>query len=236
MKAILFLSPSKTQKPKDGPPPREEPPFIREARKIATSFEGKTGDYFARREKVSLAKGEEICSLWDNWLQGKKVQAGYLYSGPAFEALNWPGITKRNPEVKPYILSTLYGLVPPEAGITPYRLDFTGEKGLYPFWKEKIRKHLSQEEPDLILDLASGEYSRLIPRDLCRVIRFDFREKRGDQWKSISYTAKKMRGKMARWILDRPSCLLDQIGEATIQGYRRNPQLSQKDLWIYTPV
>ncbi|CAM9486680.1 unnamed protein product, partial [Choristocarpus tenellus] len=66
------------------------------------------------------------------------------------------------------ILSGLYGILRPMDLIKPYRLEMgiklevKQEKGLYPFWRNKITSHISNEleshKEKTIINLASNEY------------------------------------------------------------------------------
>src|SRR5699024_9269485 len=73
------------------------------------------------------------------------------------------------------ILSARYGVVKPLDGIRHYRKDFT-TKGLYKLWEDTIYNTLTKEN-QLILNLASKEYSKTITRyttDNDRLITVDF--------------------------------------------------------------
>ena len=68
------------------------------------------------------------------------------------------------------ILSGFYGILKPFDGITPYRLEMqaelsvAGSKNLYDFWGDKLYRELSKEKDQLIINLASEEYSKIIEK------------------------------------------------------------------------
>ena len=60
-----------------------------------------------------------------------------------------------------------------------------------------------------------------------------FKERRGNQLKVISFSAKKARGQMARYIcenrIDRPEALKD----FALDNYRFDPHLSDENTWLF---
>lgn len=65
------------------------------------------------------------------------------------------------------ILSGFYGILKPMDGVVPYRLEMQAKlrigeyKNLYEYWNRRIYEELVKEE-DLIINLASKEYSKVI--------------------------------------------------------------------------
>ena len=65
------------------------------------------------------------------------------------------------------ILSGFYGLLRPFDGVTPYRLEMQarlpvdGCRDLYQFWGDRLAQQLASET-DLVLNLASKEYSKAV--------------------------------------------------------------------------
>lgn len=69
------------------------------------------------------------------------------------------------------ILSGFYGLLRPFDGVTPYRLEMQARLrtdfcvNLYDYWGDTLARTLLEEDP-VILNLASGEYSRAVTRHI----------------------------------------------------------------------
>lgn len=69
------------------------------------------------------------------------------------------------------ILSGFYGIVKPLDGVTPYRLEMQARlktdfcRNLYDFWGDSLYRELTKED-HVILNLASGEYSKSIEKYL----------------------------------------------------------------------
>ena len=75
------------------------------------------------------------------------------------------------------ILSGFYGLLRPFDGVTPYRLEMQarlpvdGCRDLYQFWGDRMARQLASET-DLVLNLASKEYSKAVEPHLPKSVRF----------------------------------------------------------------
>ena len=74
------------------------------------------------------------------------------------------------------ILSGLYGLLGPQDGVIPYRLEMQAKlqigehKDLYSFWGDRLYRELTREDRT-ILNLASKEYSKAIEKYLEKDVR-----------------------------------------------------------------
>ena len=108
------------------------------------------------------------------------------------------------------ILSGFYGLLRPFDGVTPYRLEMQarlsvdGHKDLYGFWGAKLADQLSTET-DLVLNLASKEYSRAVEPHLPPAVRFltcTFGELKGGKVVEKGTMCKMARGQMVRWLAE----------------------------------
>ncbi len=135
---------------------------------------------------------------------------GDVYQGFDADSLEVPDIAYAQDHVR--ILSGLYGLLRPMDKMQAYRLEMGTRlktpKGnnLYDFWKETLTKEINRTlkeiNSDLIVNLASVEYfSALNKKELKAEIHdVTFKEYRDDKLKFISFSAKKARGYMARYI------------------------------------
>ncbi len=106
------------------------------------------------------------------------------------------------------ILSGLYGILRPMDLMQAYRLEMGCKlknirgKNLYEFWGERITVEVNtilenQEEPVLV-NLASAEYSRAVLTKALRgtVLQIDFKERKGDTYRTVAIHAKRARGMM----------------------------------------
>ena len=143
------------------------------------------------------------------------------------------------------ILSGLYGLVSPLDLVQPYRLEMGTKfpceeaKNLYQFWKrpitEKINQILESEKEKVLINLASKEYFSAIDGSKIkgRIITPIFKEKKNNEYKIISFYAKKARGMMSRYIIDKRIECPDDIKNFDRDGYLYNGDLSTTDELVF---
>jgi uncharacterized protein len=129
------------------------------------------------------------------------IPAAELYSGVLFASLGladlpWDGVL---------IASALWGVVRPGDRIPAYRLDMSakpaGIGGLAAYWREPLRAAL----PDrgLVLDMRSGSYAAAWqPRRGTHLAVRGFTESPDGQRKVITHMAKRVRGELARLVLE----------------------------------
>lgn len=135
-----------------------------------------------------------------------------------------------------YILDAFYGLLKPMTGIRDYRLYFDNTMyDLYEFWGDDLYKKLF-EDNDLVLNLASKEYTKTISpflKDSDKFLTVDFKENRGGKLKSIVSYTKQARGAMLKEIISNKIEDVDQIKKLNINGYTYDPYNSTKDILTF---
>ncbi|MDT7827847.1 peroxide stress protein YaaA [Pricia sp. S334] len=136
---------------------------------------------------------------------------GDVYKGLEAYALSAKKIEKLQDILR--ILSGQYGILRPLDLMQPYRLEMGTKlkvgrkKNLYEFWKERVTQNLNAEleEDELFLNLASNEYFSAVDEKALKVpvITPIFKDWNNDKLKIISVHAKKARGTMVRYIVDK---------------------------------
>lgn len=168
---------------------------------------------------------------------------GDVYTGFDVKTLNAEAVAFAQEHVR--ILSGLYGVLRPLDLMQAYRLEMgvafrtPQAKTLYGYWGETITNLLNEQvgghDTRAIINLASQEYFGAVqPKKLnAPVVTPLFKERRGNQLKVISFSAKKARGLMARYIcenrIDRPEGLKDFAQD----NYRFDPHLSDETTWLF---
>ena len=124
------------------------------------------------------------------------------------------------------ILSGFYGLLRPFDGVTPYRLEMQAKlmvdscRDLYQFWGNCLARQLALET-DVVLNLASREYSRAVETYLPKTVQFvtcAFGELKDGKVVEKGTKCKMARGQMVRWLAENqiksPEALqaFDQLG------------------------
>ena len=112
------------------------------------------------------------------------------------------------------VLSGLHGLLRPLDRIHPYRLEMgtklANARGadLYEFWGSKVtdalNAALAEQRSKVLINLASNEYYKVVqPENIQgRIVTINFKEWRRDAYRFVSFSAKKARGLMARYMID----------------------------------
>lgn len=175
----------------------------------------------------------------------EKSLAGFAFNGEVYTGLDIESFSKKDlavAEDKLRILSGLYGVLNPSSVIEPYRLEMGTKfsmgtkKNLYEFWGNDIINYLHEEEQELIVNLASNEYNKAAKlKDFKgRVVTPNFKEFKNGDYKTIMVFAKKARGTMARWIIQKDVNNAEEIKNFTEDGYVFNEKLSSENDWIFT--
>ena len=158
------------------------------------------------------------------------------YTGVAYKAINIETFDKNDFEYLEshlVILSALYGILTPYTNVKEYRLDMTNSifenKSLYEVWKSSVNEYFEKE--DVILNLASKEYSKLINSD--KLIDFEFWEDSNGKLKQVSTNSKKMRGFTLNYIVKNKISDLKKLRNITLNGYVFDEDMSDERKFIY---
>jgi len=133
------------------------------------------------------------------------------------------------------ILSARYGVLKPLDGIRKYRKDFTA-KGLYRAWGGRVYQRIAEED-QVILNLASNEFSKTISRyleDSVKLIDVEFKERKEDgSLKKHSTISKKGRGQLVNYIARTHKLNLDHVKKFNDMGYEYQPELSDENKLVF---
>ena len=174
-------------------------------------------------------------------------QAIYAFKGDVYSGLDAESIEEDKFDYLQNslrIISGYYGLLRPFDQILPYRLEMgtklENENGnnLYKFWGDKITNVLNEDldEDDIIVNLASDEYFKSINKDKIKskIITPVFKEFKNGLYKVIAIYAKKARGLMSRFLIERKSTSIDDIKLFNINGYSFDSNLSNDSQLVFT--
>jgi len=137
------------------------------------------------------------------------------------------------------ILSGLYGVLKPLDLMQPYRLEMGTSVGierknnLYEVWQSKVTKLLNDEmkEGELFINLASNEYFKAVDTKKLKaeVISPVFKDFKNGKLKIISFFAKKARGAMVRFIIDKDVKTLEELKGFDYMDYRFSEEHTEKE-------
>ena len=174
-------------------------------------------------------------------------QAIYAFKGDVYSGLDAESIEEDKFDYLQNslrIISGYYGLLRPFDQILPYRLEMgtklENENGnnLYKFWGDKITDVLNDDldKNDIIVNLASDEYFKSINKDKIKskIITPVFKEFKNGLYKVIAIYAKKARGLMSRFLIERKSTSIDDIKLFNIDGYSFDSNLSNDSQLVFT--
>ncbi len=137
------------------------------------------------------------------------------------------------------ILSGLYGVLRPLDAIEPYRLEMGSRlatprgRTLYDFWGDRIAQALRAQAEEIgtevLVNCASQEYFGAVRQETLglRVVTPVFLEDKPGGPKIVSFFAKKARGAMARFIIQRRLTDPDGLRDFDTGGYRFQEDLSE---------
>lgn len=150
------------------------------------------------------------------------------------------------------ILSGLYGALRPLDWLQPYRLEMgtrlanPAGKDLYAFWGDTVATHLAQrlaeDRHPVLVNLASQEYFKVADRPAltghCRVVDCVFEDWKADgrgggQYKTISFFAKRARGRMARWAIQQRARSVKALQGFDADGYALDASASTPQRLVF---
>lgn len=174
--------------------------------------------------------------------QSNSRPAMYLYNGDVYdglEAYSLPSEKLDDAQEKIRIISGLYGVLRPLDLIQAYRLEMGVKfsvgrnKNLYDLWREKITASLKSELQDgeLLVNLASNEYAKAIDFKSIDnpMVSPVFKDFKNGKLKVISFFAKKARGAMTRFLIDKDAESFDDLKKFTWEGYQFDQNETKKD-------
>ena len=227
------------------------PKFIDEAAFIQSYLKEKSPKYLSDLMEISQKLADENWERNQNWKAKPSAKesapAMFAFTGEVYRGLDAKTLDKKAVDYlqKNYrMLSGLYGLLKPSDKIMLYRLEmgrsfeFEHYKNLYEFWREKVTEQLNSElkSRDLILNLASSEYSKVLDKKKLNapVIDFDFYEMKDGKLKTIVVYTKHARGLVVRFCAETQAKTLNDVKAFNLEGYRIDEELSTKTKLVFT--
>ena len=221
---LSILSPAKTMKFDFQPDFLEATPpaFVKEAKQLVKTLKNYDVPGLMKlmsiSEKLAKLNTDRFHKFSGNGKADEAVSALFAFRGDVYQGLDALSMEKKdiqNANQHLRILSGLYGLLKPSDLIEAYRLEMgtsldTGKHSdLYGFWGNKITKALKEAleetKSEYLINLASNEYAKVLDADAFkdRWINVDFKEMRDGKLKFITFNAKKARGIMSRYIIEK---------------------------------
>ncbi len=252
---LLIISPAKKLdcNAPASPTGCSQPQLLDQAGELVDILRDKDSFEIASLMKLSMKLADLNMQRYQRWhtpfTPGNARQAilafrGDVYQGLDADSLDDEALAFAQRHLR--ILSGLYGVLRPLDLMQPYRLEMGTRlanargRDLYAFWgdiiTETLNAALAETGDNVLINLASNEYFKAVrPRSLrADIITPQFRELRGSVYKTISFSAKRARGMMCRYIIDHRLTDPEMIKGFDVDGYAFNPELSEGNTWVFS--
>ncbi len=245
-KTLNFDSPSTTRK-------ATQPRFLERSAQLVDDARQLSPDDIRELMGVSAAIAELNHRRFMDWSQpfdrDNAKQAvlafrGDVYTGLDADSMSTDQLAFAQQHLR--ILSGLYGLLRPLDLMQAYRLEMglkfknSGGANLYEFWGEELTRSLNKElrksDSPVLINLASNEYFRALKPGLLEadIVTPVFKDLKNGKYKIISFFAKKARGRMARYIIDRELNDVAGLKKFRLDGYHYNAGESNARELVFT--
>lgn len=191
--------------------------------------------------QISPTLALKVAADFAAWKPDGGQPAVLAYDGLAYKNLDADSLSDADLEyAQKHLrhLSALYGVLRPLDVIQPYRLEMgrrPKEQNLYTFWGSKLRDDL-YAETDLVINLASNEYSKAVSKQLHKGDRFltcEFLSERKGKLRCLATQAKMARGAMARYIIEQRVDSAEGLMDFKALDFTFEPSLSNERVYTY---
>ncbi len=228
----IILSPSKTADYQTSPYLQStEPRFYSQTKKLVATMRKLSKNDLGKALSIRGTLLDETYALYKNFHQNPAYHAFASFNGLVFKQLQKTSYTSREyayiaKHVR--ILDALYGLLEPGTLIKPYRLDMKAKLGisLYTFWNIDD----AFEDDEVILNLASKEFSQMISKPLITV---EFLERKNGTLESLATYSKMGRGALLQYLIQNRIETVEELQQYTQNGYRYVASLSTHDTIVF---
>jgi uncharacterized protein len=200
-------------------------------------------------EALSKLNVERYAAWSPAFTPANSKPAALAFDGDVYGGLNAPTLSLadlRWAQNHVAILSGLYGVLRPLDKLQPYRLEMgtrlANPRGadLYAYWGDQIAEYLNEraaaDKTPVIVNLASQEYFRAADRrDVLapRVVDCVFEDWKNGEYKIISFFAKRARGLMARYAIEKRASTPAALKRFDAEGYRFEAAESLRDRLVF---
>lgn len=175
-------------------------------------------------------------------------QAIFAFNGDVYDGLDAKTLKNKDldwAQEHVCILSGLYGVLRPLDWMQAYRLEMgtalanSRGKNLYQFWDTSIAAYLndrlSKDKVPVVVNLASQEYFKAVDTKVlkARIIECVFEDYKGGKYKVISFFAKRARGLLARYAIQKQIKNPEKLKEFNSDGYGFVADASSENRWVF---
>lgn len=250
---LVVISPAKRLDDKAASTPNETLPEFQDAANDLAEYGRKLSAKDLQKlmgisEALAKLNAGRFASFADASKPENAKQAALFFAGDTYaglEAASLDGEQMDWAQQHLRILSGLYGLLRPRDLIQPYRLEMGSRlktkrgKNLYDYWGNTLSNALNDAAAQLgtttLVNCASVEYFGAVDMEALnlRVITPVFMEQKAGTPKIVSFFAKKARGAMARFMIERRITDPEGLKDFDTGGYRFRDDMSEGDRLVF---
>jgi cytoplasmic iron level regulating protein YaaA (DUF328/UPF0246 family) len=232
--------------------PHTLPQFVPQSQALIEVLRQKSPQQIAELMDLSDALSALNVARYEAWspkFTAKNAkQAVLAFNGDVYEGLDAKTLSPQAldwAQTHVGILSGLYGVLRPLDWMQPYRLEMgtalTNPRGknLYQFWGSSISVYLndrmSNDKTPVVINLASQEYFKAVDAKTlnARVVECVFEDYKGGKYKVISFFAKRARGLLARYAIQKQIKNPEKLKDFDSDGYGFVASASEENRWVF---
>ena len=229
-----------------------QPLFTKQSAQLIKTLRKRSANEIAELMTLSPALATLNADRYRSWkptfTQDNSRPAIFAFNGDVYEGLQAATLAERDLQWAQdhlVILSGLYGALRPLDLIQPYRLEMgtrlENPRGntLYAFWWGTISPYLNErlqaDKAPIVVNLASEEYFKAVaPATLkARVVQCVFQDGKAGVYKVVSFHAKRARGLMARFAIERRITKPEGLMKFDAEGYGYAPEVSTNGKLVF---
>lgn len=250
---LVLLSPAKTLDFETPPTvaTHTQPLFLKDSAELINQLQhldaAEVTELMSVSDKIAELNVERFKSWKTPFNSGNAKPALMAFKGDVYQGLEAETLSAEDfdfAQTRIRVLSGLYGLLRPLDLMQPYRLEmgsrFANHRGsnLYQFWGSALTEALNKEQncaAAVVINLASNEYFKAIKKKELKaeLITPVFRDWKNGQYKVISFFAKRARGMMARYVVDKRLDSPEALKQFSGGGYAYSAADSTDDTWVF---
>jgi cytoplasmic iron level regulating protein YaaA (DUF328/UPF0246 family) len=251
---LLLLSPAKSldyETPVEGVS-HTLPQFVSQSAELIEVLKPKSPTEISELMDLSDKLAELNVARYEAWrskfTSKNSKQAVLAFNGDVYDGLDAKSLKLKDLEWAQdhlCILSGLYGVLRPLDWMQPYRLEMGTAlvnprgKNLYQFWGSSIARYLnermSNDKTPVVINLASQEYFKAVDTQTlkARVVECVFEDYKGGKYKIISFFAKRARGLLARYAIQKQIKNPEKLKDFDLDGYGFVATASDDNRWVF---
>ena len=232
--------------------PHTQPLFTQQAAQLINILQTQSPQQIAQLMHLSDALATLNVARYAAWspkFTAKNSKHAVLaFNGDVYDGLNASTLSTSDLQWAQHhvaMLSGLYGVLRPLDYMQPYRLEMGTQlanahgANLYKFWGTQMADYLnaqlaSDAEPTVV-NLASNEYFKSVDRKAlkARVVECVFEDFKNTDYKVISFFAKRARGLMARYAIEKRITTVKKLQAFRADGYAYAAAQSEPDRLVF---